>query len=140
MEKILEFVQNNLMYVMLAVTSGAMLLWQTARAGVGGGISPLEATLLMNREDAVTIDVREDQEWATGHIPNARHIAQGQLEKRIQELEKFKSRPLIVCCQSGSRSSSVCSALKKHGFEKVHNLAGGIGAWKEAGLPVTTTK
>lgn len=140
MEKILEFVQNNLMYVMLAVTSGIMLLLQTLRAGVGGGISPLQATLLLNREDALMIDVREDNEWAAGHIPNARHIAQGQFEKRMQDLHKFKSRPLIVCCQSGNRSSSVCGALKKHGFEKVHNLAGGIAAWKEAGLPVTTTK
>ena len=140
MEPILEFVQNNLMYVMLAITSGAMLLWQTARAGVGGGISPLQATLLLNREDAVVIDVREDPEWATGHIANARHIAQGQIDKRIQELEKFKARPLIICCQSGSRSGSVCSRLKKQGFENVHNLAGGLGAWKEAGLPVTTAK
>lgn len=140
MEKILEFVQNNLMYVMLAITSGSMLLWQTVRAGVGGGISPLEATLLLNREDAVIIDVREDQEWATGHIPSARHIALGQIGKRIQELEKFKARPLIVCCQSGSRSASVCSTLKKQGFANVHNLAGGIGAWEKAGLPVTTAK
>lgn len=141
MEPILEFVQNNLMYVMLALTSGAMLIWQTARAGVGGGgVSPLEATLLLNREDAQIIDVREDQEWAGGHIANARHISLGQLDKRIHELEKFKSRPLIVCCQSGNRSGSVCSRLKKKGFENVHNLAGGIGAWKEAGLPVTTGK
>ena len=140
MEHILEFVQSNLMYVMLAVTSGAMLLWQTVNAGGGGGVSPLQATLLMNREDAVVIDVREPQEWDSGHIPNARHIALGQLETRMRELEKFKARPLIVCCHSGSRSSSVCSRLKKHGFENVHNLAGGIGAWKEAGLPVSTAK
>ena len=140
MEHILEFVQNNLMYVVLAVGSGAMLAWQTLRAGMGGGVSPMQATLLLNREDAVVIDVRDAQEWAAGHIPNARHIPPDQLDKRIHELEKFKTRPLIVSCQSGSRSSSMCSTLRKHGFEKVHNLAGGIAAWREAGLPVVTGK
>lgn len=138
MEQILEFVQNNLMYVMLALTSGGMLLWQTMNSSGGNRISPLQATLMLNRDDALVIDVREPNEWSSGHIPNSRHIALGQLEKRIHELEKFKARPLIVNCQTGNRSSSACATLKKHGFEKVFNLNGGIGAWREAGLPVTT--
>lgn len=138
MENILEFVQSNLMYVMLAVTSGAMLIWQTIGHSGGNNVSPMQATLLLNREDALVIDVREAGEWSTGHIPNSRHIAISQLEKQIHEIEKFKARPLIVNCQTGNRSSSACSTLKKHGFEKVYNLAGGIGAWREAGLPTTT--
>lgn len=138
MEQILEFVQNNLMYVMLALVSGGMLLWQTVSSSGGNRVSPLKATLLLNRDDALVIDVREPNEWSSGHIPNSRHIALGQLEKRIHELDKFKARPLIVNCQTGNRSSSACGTLKKHGFEKVFNLSGGIGAWREAGLPVTT--
>ncbi|MFA6445453.1 MAG: rhodanese-like domain-containing protein [Sterolibacterium sp.] len=130
--------QNNLMYVMLAVTSGAMLIWQTINSGGRNQVSPMQATLLLNREDALVIDVREASEWSAGHIPNSRHIAIGQLEKQIHEIEKFKSRPLIVNCQTGNRSSSACGTLKKHGFEKVYNLAGGIGAWRDAGLPTTT--
>ena len=138
MERILDFVLNNLMYVAIAVVSGGMLLWQTFNGAGGNQISPQEATLLMNREDALVIDVRDAAEWATGHIPNARHIALDQLEKQFPEIEKFKTRPLIVNCQSGSRSSTACGKLKKHGFEKVFNLSGGIGAWRDAGLPVTT--
>lgn len=138
MENTLEFVQNNLMYVMLAVTSGAMLIWQTVNSGGRNHVSPMQATLLLNREDALVIDVREASEWSAGHIPNSRHIAIGQLEKQIHEIEKFKTRPLIVNCQTGNRSSSACGTLKKHGFEKVYNLAGGIGAWRDAGLPITT--
>lgn len=134
----MEFVQNNLMYVMLAVTSGAMLIWQTLGSGGGNNVSPLQATLMLNREDALVIDVREAGEWSAGHIPNSRHIAISQLEKQIHEIEKFKGRPLIVNCQSGNRSSSACKTLKKHGFEKVYNLAGGIGAWRDAGLPTTS--
>ena len=132
-----EFVQGNIAWIMLAVVSGGMLLWQTIRAG-GANISVTEATLLLNREDAIVVDVRETHEWSAGHIPDAHHIALAQVDKRLSELEKFKTRPLIVCCASGNRSSSACRALKKAGFERVFNLAGGIGAWTEAGLPVTT--
>ncbi|MDO8930898.1 MAG: rhodanese-like domain-containing protein, partial [Rhodocyclaceae bacterium] len=61
-----------------------------------------------------------------------------QLDKRLSEIDKFKERPVIVCCASGNRSSSACGTLRKAGFQRVYNLAGGIGAWTDAGLPVTT--
>jgi len=134
----LEFVQNNLMYVILALTSGGMLLWNLMSNSGGDRVSPMQATLLLNREDALMIDVRETAEWASGHIPNARHIALGQLDKQLSEIEKYKTRPLIVSCQTGNRSSTACGKLKKLGFEKVFNLAGGVAAWREAGLPMTT--
>ncbi|MCX7179519.1 MAG: rhodanese-like domain-containing protein [Proteobacteria bacterium] len=130
--------QNNLMYVILALTSGGMLLWNLMSNSGGDRVSPMQATLLLNREDALMIDVRETAEWASGHIPNARHIALGQLDKQLSEIEKYKTRPLIVSCQTGNRSSTACGKLKKLGFEKVFNLAGGVAAWREAGLPMTT--
>jgi rhodanese-related sulfurtransferase len=133
----MDFVQQNLMWIMLAAISGGMLLLQTLRGG-GNNISVADATLKLNREDALIIDVRETHEWDRGHIPNARHIALGQIGKRMQEIEKFKSRPVIVVCASGNRSSSACGTLKRAGFEQVFNLSGGIGAWSEANLPVTT--
>ncbi len=132
----MEFIQENIMWVMLALVSGGMLLWQMV--GGTGGISVSEATNLINREDGVVVDVRETGEWATGHIPNARHIALGQLSDHISELEKLKHKPIIICCASGNRSSSACATLRKAGFERVFNLGGGIGAWRDAGLPVTT--
>jgi rhodanese-related sulfurtransferase len=132
----MQFVQENIMWVMAAVVSGGMLLFTFLRPG-GKGISVTEATLLINREDAVVVDVRETSEWSSGHIPNARHIALGQLNQRIGELEKVKAKPVIVCCASGNRSSTACGSLKKAGFEKVFNLSGGIRAWSDAGLPIT---
>lgn len=134
----MEFVQQNIMWVGLAIVSGTMLLWPLLTGGGAQGVSPAEATLKMNREDAVIVDVRETGEWSSGHIAGARHIALGQFDKRLSELDKFKSRPIIVCCASGNRSSSACKQLKKAGFEKVYNLNGGISAWLEANLPVTT--
>lgn len=134
----MEFVQQNMMWVALAIISGTMLVWPMITGGGAQGLSPAQATLLMNREDAVVIDVRETGEWSSGHIAGARHITLGQLDKRLSEIEKFKGRPIIVCCASGNRSSSACSQLKKAGFDKVYNLSGGISAWLEASLPVTT--
>lgn len=133
----MDFVQQNLMWVIAAAVSGAMLVSSFIRGG-GKGISVSAATLLINREDALVVDVRETSEWSTGHIPNARHIALGQLGKRLSELEKYKEKPVIVCCASGNRSSGACGTLQRAGFTRVFNLSGGIGAWTGAGLPVTT--
>ncbi|MBI4985519.1 MAG: rhodanese-like domain-containing protein [Rhodocyclales bacterium] len=133
----MEFLEQNLIWVVLAAVSGGMLIFMTA-VGTAGGVSVTEATLLINREDALVLDVRETGEWSAGHIPAARHIAVGQIEKRLSEIDKYKEKPVIVCCASGNRSSSAAAALRKAGFQKVFNLSGGIGAWKEAGLPLTT--
>jgi len=134
----MEFVQQNMIWVGLAAVSGGMLLWPMISGGGAQNLSPAEATLLMNREDALVLDVRESGEWSTGHIPGARHITLAQLEKRMSEIEKFKDRPIIICCASGNRSSSACGQLKRGGFEKVFNLSGGISAWLGANLPLTT--
>jgi rhodanese-related sulfurtransferase len=132
----MEFVQQNMMWVIAAAVSGVMLINSLIRGG-GKGVSVPEATLLINREDALVLDVREASEWSTGHIPNARHIALGQLTKHMSELEKFKDKPVIVCCASGNRSQNACGTLQRAGFARVFNLNGGIGAWTGAGLPVT---
>ena len=134
----MEFVQQNMIWVALALVSGGMLLWPMLSGGSSEDLTPAQATLLMNREDALVLDVRETGECTSGHIPGARHITLAQLEKRMSEIEKLKDHPVIICCASGNRSSSACGRLKKGGFEKVFNLAGGISAWREASLPLTT--
>lgn len=134
----MEFILNNLIYVAMATLSGSMLLWQTFKGSGADQLSPQEATLLINRADARIIDVRNADEWGSGHISGAHHVALDQLERQLSRLEKFKSHPIIVICQSGGRSGSACSLLKKHGFDKVFNLSGGLTAWRDAGLPVTT--
>lgn len=133
----MEFIQQNLMWVGLAAVSGGMLIWQTISGGGRNNISVNEATLMINRQDAIVVDVRETAEWSSGHIPNARHIALGHLSKHLSEIEKFKEKPIIVVCASGNRSGSACNVLQKAGFQQVFNLAGGIHAWNEAGLPMT---
>lgn len=134
----MQFLQDNWMLAALAAFSGAMLAWSF----IGGRLSGVEqadtlkATRLYN-DDALVLDVREDKEFAAGHIPKARHIPLGQLAGRIKELDKFKGKPVLVTCRSGQRSASACRMLKKAGFETVYNQAGGIIAWERANLPVT---
>ncbi|MBW8327863.1 MAG: rhodanese-like domain-containing protein [Thiobacillus sp.] len=135
----MQFLQDNWMLVALAVVSGAMLAWNF----IGGSLSGVEqadtlkATRLFN-DDALILDVREDKEYAAGHIPKARHIPLGQLAGRMKELDTFKDKPILVTCRSGNRSGHACRMLKKAGFETVYNQAGGIIAWERANLPVTT--
>jgi rhodanese-related sulfurtransferase len=134
----MQFLQTNWMLIAIAAVSGVMLIWSF----VGGKLSgvdeadTLKATRLYN-DDALVLDVREDKEYAAGHIPKAKHIPLGQLDKRIKELDKFKSKPILVTCRSGQRSARACGMLKKAGFETVYNQAGGIIAWERANLPVT---
>ncbi len=133
----IQFVRDNLLLFAIALISGAMLLWPLLRRGTGGPwASTLEATQMINRQDALVIDVREDAEFAKGHIVGARHIPLGQLEARAKELQKYKSKPVITCCEAGNRSSAAIATLRKLGFESVYNLAGGYAGWQQAGLPV----
>ena len=132
-----QFLHQNWMLVALAVVSGAMLMWSFIGSKLSGieQADTLKATRLYN-DDALILDVREDKEFASGHIPKAKHIPMGQLASRIQELDKFKGKPILVTCRSGQRSARACGMLKKAGFETVFNQAGGIIAWERANLPV----
>lgn len=130
----MEFLQQNWYWAALAAASGAWLLVDLVRSqGDKSQLSPVEATLLINREDAQVIDVRDQGEFASGHVPNARHIPLGELEQRSGDLEKFKDRPIILCCATGNRSAAALATLRKAGFEKLFNLRGGIAEWEKAG-------
>ena len=134
----MDFIQQNLMLVILTVTSGAMLLFNLLQGGAGARVTTSEATNLINREDAQVLDVREAADFATGHLAGARNIPVAKFEERAADLEKLKATPLIVCCETGIRSGKAVSALKKLGFDRVVSLDGGIAAWTKAGLPVTS--
>lgn len=129
---------NNIWLVLLAAVSGAMLIWPLVRGRIAGvpEVDTVEAVNLINRQDALLLDVREDSEYESGHVPNSKHIPAGRIAERIRELEKFKNRPVLVLCRSGNRSTAACSALKKQGFGDVRSLRGGIEAWQQASLPV----
>ncbi len=136
------FLQKNPMHMILfgtAVVTGGMLLWPLVNRLLVGGtqqIGTTEAVQLINRRDALVLDVRDKADFAAGHIPNARNIPQPELHGRLREIEKFKARPIVISCQSGMHSAAVCNTLRKNGFGDVFSLRGGIRSWAEANLPV----
>lgn len=133
----LEFVRNNLLLFAVAIVSGAMLLWPLVRRGTGGPwINPSEATHLINREEALVIDVRDPGEYGAGHILGARNVPLARIAEGAGSVVKRKDRPVILYCDSGSRSSKAAAALKQQGYSRVASLSGGIGAWQQAGLPI----
>ncbi|MEC5396733.1 rhodanese-like domain-containing protein [Uliginosibacterium sp. H1] len=132
----MEFLTHNVFWIVMALVSGGMLLAPMFRGGGRYGVSPAQAVTLINREDAAVLDVREAAEFERGHLPNARHIPLGELEKRADELNKLKNKPVIVVCQSGNRSGSARGILAKLGFERAVNLDGGVDAWAQASQPL----
>lgn len=137
MSRFVDFVRNNFLLFLVALVSGGMLLWPFVRRTTGGPwVSTTQATHLINREDALVVDVREPNEFAAGHVLGAKNLPLARLEASGADLAKKKERPLIVYCDGGERSAKALASLKKHGFTRVANLSGGLGAWQQAGLPV----
>jgi len=99
-------------------------------------VSPQEAVGEVER-GAMLIDVREREDWEAGHIPGAVHLSRGTIELEIEERVPAVNTPIICHCGGGSRSALVAESLQKMGYTNVKSLAGGMRAWKEAGLPVS---
>jgi len=138
MQEYIDFARNNFLIVagFIAVlgfiikTEISRLTRKYKQIGVN------EAVMLLNKNDPVVLDVREEKEIQGGKITGAKHITLGQLSSRIVELGDNKQKPILVYCRSGSRSGHACQIITKAGYEDVSNLAGGILAWEAANLPV----
>jgi rhodanese-related sulfurtransferase len=130
-----KFILDHIFTVAIVLVSGGYLLF----AGLGRGgkrASPLEATQLINRGKSTIVDVRTPEEFAAGHLRDAKNIPLADLATRIGELEKSKNRAIIVVCQSGARADKAVRQLSAAGFADVVRLDGGIAAWQSAGLPI----
>ena len=141
LESFLLFLQKspfNMLLLGLAVASGVMLLWPLVSRPfrMSHEVGAMEAGQLINRRDALVLDVRDTGDYAAGHIANAKHVPEAQLADRIKELEKHRSRPIVVSCRTGSRAPSVSGMLRKKGFTEAFALRGGIAAWQQASLPL----
>ncbi|TQV62750.1 MAG: rhodanese-like domain-containing protein [Halothiobacillaceae bacterium] len=99
-------------------------------------IGPSEASRMMSHDQPLLLDVREIDEYRAGYLRDAKHIPLGQLGAKIDQIEAWKDKPVIIYCRSGNRSGVACGQLAKQGFTKLYNLAGGILAWQHDGLPV----
>lgn len=133
-----NFLLDNWMLILVALTSGAMLVWPMVGRGGGASVSPNEAVRLINREKGVLIDVSEPTEFAAGHAVGARNVPLGGLEE-AKALPSNKTLPLVLMCPTGTRAARGAAQLRKAGYEKATSLAGGTNAWREANLPIEKT-
>jgi len=132
-----DFVRNNILLIAVALVSGGMLIWPYLRRTASGPwVSAAQATQLINREDALVIDVREPAQYGAGHVLGAKNVPFARLESAGGELPKRKDKPVIVYCDNGDRAARAIAALKKQGFTRVASLTGGLAGWQQAGLPV----
>lgn len=136
----MDFVAQNIFLITVAIISGAALILPALRGASANSVTPSQTVMLINRQHAVLLDVRDAAERDAGRIADSLHIALAELPGRTAELDKYKSRPIILLCASGSRSGKAVEILSKAGFTQVYNLEGGIKAWKDAGQALVSGK
>ena len=132
----MKFIIDNWYLILIAVASGVMLLLPALRGATGGSLSAAAAVHLINREKAVVLDISEPEEFAAGHVNGAKNLPLSQFEEKLASTVKNKQLPVVLVCASGARAMRAEAIAKKLGYEKAQALAGGMKAWREAGLPV----
>lgn len=132
----MKFLIDNIWLILCVLLSGGALIWPSI-ASRGSKLSLLQATQLINQGKAVVVDVRDPKDFAAAHLREAKNIPAKELSKRVGELDKFKSKSVIVVCNAGMQSSRAGALLKKAGFTEVYSLNGGMAAWQAQGLPTT---
>ncbi|MEE4362083.1 MAG: rhodanese-like domain-containing protein [Pseudomonadales bacterium] len=135
MAQLFEFVSNHFFLVGGFLVLLVLFVLNETRRG-GREVSAQELVNLVNRDEAVVLDVRDRKEYQAGHITSALNIPFPTLEKRIDELKPHRDRTLVVICKMGQHSNAAGTLLRKAGFEKVARLSGGMMAWRNASLPV----
>ena len=119
---------------MWVVTLGVIIMYhqRTASSAVG----PQQAVMLINRKEAIVVDVREKKEFESGHIVDSINIPMTKLKQRITEVWKYKDKPMVVVCKLGQHSGQAAKILQEAGHADVVRLAGGLTEWKAQSLPL----
>ncbi len=142
MERFPEFVANHLFLFSLLVAILMLLVWNLFGDSLSGVkmLQPADVTRLINKEDAIVIDLRSETDFEKGHIINAMNIPLAELPDQLDKLKPHKQKEVIVNCANGSVSAKEARKLMNEGFEKVSCLKGGVLAWQNASLPLTKGK
>lgn len=132
----MKFIIDNIFLIGLVILSGGALLLPMLQQHGGNKLTLLQATQLINQNKTVILDVRDEAQFAAGHIRDARNILAKELTQRVGELEKLKNRNFLVVCQSGTQAAGAAAKLVKAGIPEVFCLDGGMRAWQAQSLPV----
>lgn len=139
MQQLVEFIGNHPVLATLWVVLAIFLLYSYVETLISPlkHVSTQEATQLMNKEDAVILDIRNQADFKKGHILGAKQIGQEAVTKAdFTKLENEKNKPIIVVCAMGISAKRTASQMLKAGFAKVSVLKGGMNTWQGEGLPI----
>lgn len=121
----------------LAGLTVAIIYTEVARLFRGyKALRPAELTGLINRDNALVVDLSSTNDFQKGHIAGSKSVQPSQFDPESKQLAAAKTLPVIVVCRTGMTAAGSAKRLKKAGFEKVYLLEGGIQAWRQAGLPL----
>jgi rhodanese-related sulfurtransferase len=139
MDRFGEFFLNHLVLFALLFAIVAMLIWTFLGDRIRGirSVDHAGLTHLLNRNNALLIDIRPAAEYERGHILGAVHVAENDCQNRLPAVGKEKDRPAVVYCQTGMNAGKVCKLLQAQGFSEVYTLKGGLNSWLNAGLPTS---
>ena len=134
-----EFIGNHLLLAMMfAAILVALIGGEVSKLFRGyKELSPNGLTLLINRENALLVDLSSNQDYERGHIAGAKHVPLSQFDPENKDLAKVKELPVAVYCKTGTTSAQAAQRLVKAGFQHVYWLGGGLAAWQQADLPTT---
>lgn len=139
MQEYIEFAGRHVMLFVALVAVIVLIIMTELRRATKGykEVPPAEAVRLINKENAMVLDVREANELGQGTIIDSKHIALSALPDKISSLTNDKDKPIVVFCKMGNRSSQACKLLLKNSYTNVFGLKGGITAWVNDQLPIT---
>ncbi|HET7268429.1 MAG TPA: rhodanese-like domain-containing protein [Oleiagrimonas sp.] len=137
-QRVPEFVGNHIWLCLLFIALLAgLIVGEIMRMGRKyRELTPAALTHLINRENALVVDLSSYNDFEKAHIPGARHVAMSQFDPESKDLVKAKELPVVVVCKDGRTSAKAAQRLIGAGFEKVNMLHGGMLSWKNADLPV----
>lgn len=137
MDRLLEYITRHpFLAGGTAVLAIAVAAYEMSKMRSGGeAVGPADAVRLLN-QGALLLDVRNQAEFDSGHVIDARHLPQDQVAQAGESLKRYKDKVVITCCESGARSGTAARELRTQGFTKVVNLRGGLQAWRAESLPL----
>lgn len=128
---------DNLVLAALIIISGTALFMPTLSTLISGkGLTPTDATIWINRRKANVIDLRTEEDFKLGHLPNAKNVALENLESSLKSLKLEQKYPVVVIGRGPAHSQKAAKELRALGYEEVGVLEGGINAWQTSGLPL----
>lgn len=138
MDRVPEFITNHPLLVGAFVGLLSLLIWNSLRSLGRKGLTAVQSVQLLNREEGIPVDIRGEAKYREGHIINAVRLDPARFDDDIRKLEKYRDKPLLVYCESGVTSGKTVGRLRAAGFPRVHELQGGLAAWRAENFPLET--